>query len=211
MAWMELEREAIVMTARSADPEGLTLCAGWTTRHLLAHLVERERRPLRWSVDMISRREPGNERFMSQLVDGARSPVGYQALIDRFAQGAPRWSPLTWTGDRAHLLEYVLHHEDIRRGGAQPAAARELPAGQLRAIWEQLISASRLLLRGSPVGVALEAPGRPSQVVRKGGEVVTLTGDPVELVLQVFGRGRAAEVEITGPPVARAQFRAWSG
>ena len=210
MAWMELEREALVATARDTDPAAPTLCEGWTARHLLAHLVERERRPVQWSVDSVWRGKPGTEPFLRRLVDEANSSEGYQALVDRFARGAPRWSPLTWAGDRAHLLEYVIHHEDIRRGRPGPDRRDERPAGQREAIWEQLISSAGMFLHGSPVGVVLETPGRPSEVVRKGSGVVILTGDPVELALQVSGRGRAAEVEISGSGQATAEFEAWS-
>ena len=210
MSWMERERSALVATARSADPDGPTLCEGWTTRHLIAHLVEREQRPLHAAADMASRRDPGDERFMSRLVERARSPAGYQALVDRFAHGPPKWSPLAWAGDRANLLEYVIHHEDIRRGDGGPAPTRELPDGQADAVWQHLTSAAKLILRGSPVGVVLQPPGHAPQVVRKGAEVVTVSGAPVELALQVFGRPAAADVELTGPPGAVAQFQGWA-
>ncbi|WP_346995752.1 maleylpyruvate isomerase N-terminal domain-containing protein, partial [Dietzia sp. SLG310A2-38A2] len=39
------ERSALVETMRAAGPEAPTLCAGWTTRDLAAHLVVREARP----------------------------------------------------------------------------------------------------------------------------------------------------------------------
>lgn len=39
------ERAALVNTMRAVGPDGATLCVGWTTRDLAAHLVLRERRP----------------------------------------------------------------------------------------------------------------------------------------------------------------------
>jgi hypothetical protein len=38
---------------------------------------------------------------------------------------------------------------------------------------------------------------------------VSLTGDPVELLLYVSGRREAAHVELTGPPETVAAFEAW--
>src|SRR5690606_3490565 len=51
MPWMEDERAALVATARDTDPDAPTLCEGWTARHLLAHLVEREHQPWFVAVD----------------------------------------------------------------------------------------------------------------------------------------------------------------
>ena len=36
--------------------------------------------------------------------------------------------------------------------------------------------------------------------------MVTVTGEPVELILQAFGRGEHARVEITGEPEALEAF-----
>jgi uncharacterized protein (TIGR03085 family) len=38
------ERASLVETMRSIGPDAPTLCEGWTTRDLAAHLVVRERR-----------------------------------------------------------------------------------------------------------------------------------------------------------------------
>ena len=39
------ERAALVRTLRDAGPEAPTLCEGWATKDLVAHMVVRERRP----------------------------------------------------------------------------------------------------------------------------------------------------------------------
>lgn len=210
MTWMKFERAALVATARRVDPDAPTLCDGWTVRHLMAHLVLREQRPVRLLLDMISSREPGNERFMSKLVDNARSQDGYRALIDRFERGAPWWQPLTWMGDRAHLLEYVVHHEDIRRGTDSPEKPRAVPHDMAQAIVRHLAVSARLAFRRSPVGVALQMSGHPAQVVKKGEDIVTIAGPAVELALHAFGRRASAAVEITGSPSARERYAAWA-
>ncbi|WP_448071912.1 TIGR03085 family metal-binding protein [Georgenia yuyongxinii] len=198
MAWMETERAALVETFREADPDGATLCAGWTVRHLLAHLVLREHRPVRHAVELAARRPPGHELFLGPLVGRARTVAGYAALLQRFAEGMGRVNPVSWPGDRAHLLEYVIHHEDVRRAGADPAEPRVLPPDEVRAIWAQVTQFARLGYRRSPVGVVLAVPGGPRRVVRRAADAVVLTGDPVELALHASGRRAAADVEVTG-------------
>ena len=122
------EREALADTFRSTDPDGPTLDEGWTVRHVLAHLVQREQDPVGATKDLVQRRPPGTERELGRLVDDARTPAGYVALADRFLAGPPRWSPFRWAAERMNLLEYVVHHEDVRRGGpgdvAPPGPAR---------------------------------------------------------------------------------------
>ena len=45
MSVAQRERAALVETLRAVGPDAPTLCEGWTTRDLTAHLVVRERRP----------------------------------------------------------------------------------------------------------------------------------------------------------------------
>ncbi|WP_164737300.1 TIGR03085 family metal-binding protein [Georgenia sp. SYP-B2076] len=211
MTWMETERAALVQTLRRADPDAPTLCEGWTVRHLLAHLVEREHHPLRAGADAVVTRTPGREPFMSRLVDGARTRDGYEALVRRFERGFTPWEPMGWLGERGHLLEYVIHHEDIRRAGTDPAEPRVLPTDEVRAIWGQVATMARLGYRTSPVGVVLAVPGGPRKVVRRRPDAVLLTGDPVELALHAAGRREAADVDVTGRPETVDQFLAVVG
>ena len=44
MTAAQRERAALVQTLRAVGPDAPTLCEGWTTRDLAAHLVVRERR-----------------------------------------------------------------------------------------------------------------------------------------------------------------------
>jgi uncharacterized protein (TIGR03085 family) len=206
MTWMETERAALVETFRDADPDAGTLCTGWTVRHLLAHLVLRDHRPVRNAVELAVRRPPGHELFLGALVDRARTPAGYAALLQRFAGGMSVANPVSWPGDGAHLLEYVIHHEDVRRGGEEPAEPRVLPPDEVRAIWAHLTRFAKLGYRRSPVGVVLAVPGGPRRVVRRAPDAVVLTGDPVELALHASGRRTAADVEVTGRAETVARF-----
>lgn len=208
MAWMEVERAALVQTLLEADPDAPTLCEGWTVRDLTAHLVAREHMPLRHALDQLERRAPGTERFQGRLADGARTPDGYRALVDRFAAGIPAWSPVGWPGDAAHLVEYVVHHEDVRRAGPDPAEPRLLPTDLVLAVWERLAPLATIAYRSSPVGVVLAVPGGPRRVVRRRPDAVVVLGDPVELALHALGREEAAEVEVLGRDEVVDRFEA---
>lgn len=206
MPWVEKERTALVATLRASDPDAPTLCEGWNVRRLLAHLVQREHDLVGGVRDIVSRAEPGGEKNLSTLTDGARTPEGYQALVGRFSEGPPRWSPMSWAGENINLLEYVIHHEDVRRAGSTPVAPRPLPDAESQSIWSKLALMARLTFRASPVGVVLAQPGGRTTVVKKGESSVTLTGAPVELALYVSGRRTSAAVEVTGPPDAVLTF-----
>jgi len=209
MAWSSTERQALAETLRTADPDAPTLDEGWTVRHLLAHLVQRDHDPLANAKDQLSRRAPGEEKELGGLVDGARTPEGYEALRQRFLAGPPRWSPLSWAGGRLNLLEYVVHHEDVRRGDLGAVAPRTLPDGQLLALWRQLPTVARLRYRAAPVGVTLEWPNHQVYVVKRAEPGVVLRGQPVELALYLTGRRNAAEVGVFGEDTAVKQFEDW--
>ena len=209
MSWVAQEKAALVETFRTADPDAPTLDEGWDVRRLLAHLVQRESGSLAGITDAIARKPPGQEPGLSRLTDRARSPQGYARLIDRFVAGPPRWSPMSWAAEKINFVEYVIHHEDVRRGGPEPVEARELPAAEQDAVWQQLGLFAKLGLRKSPVGVRLATPTGTTRVV-KAGDGVTLSGEPVELALWVSGRRSAAQVAVTGSPEAIGEFQSWA-
>ena len=209
MPWVQAERRSLVTTFTNTDPEQPTLCEGWTARHLLAHLVQRERRPLARLADQLSRREPGHEKWLGRLVDPARTPEGYDALLARFARGPSPWSPMAWADEAVNFLEYVIHHEDVRRGGAPSLEPRRLPDEEQQAIWQRLRSLSRLSYRRAPVEVTLALPSGPRQLVHQGENGVVVTGEPLELLLYTSGRPQAAHLELTGTPESVRRFEAW--
>ncbi len=208
MGWAAREKQALVATLRQADPDADTLDTGWDVRRLLAHLVQREQGPVAMVTDALARKPPGEEPGLSRLCVGATSPSGYAELVSRFEAGPPRWSPMSWAGEQINLIEYVVHHEDIRRGGGHPALPRTLDPDQEATIWRQVGVFARLGLRAAPDGVTLATPDGRRQTPKKGDGVV-LTGHPSELALFVSGRHDAARVDVTGPESALDRFAKW--
>lgn len=209
MRWMDTERLALVETYRGADPEAPTLCEGWNVRRLLAHQVMREHEPWKQLLDLAARPEPGHEKRLGALVATAETPAGYAALVARFAAGTGAANPMTWLGDSAQLLEYVIHHEDVRRGAGKNEP-RVLPAGQLDALWKKLPTIAKMSYRRSPVGVTIATADGEAKLVHKGPGMVVLAGDPVDMALYASGRRRASRVEVTGSAANVAAFQQWA-
>ena len=74
MTWVEAERQSFAFDFRAADPNAPTLCAGWSARHLCAHLVQREHSMLHNIWDQATTKTPGEERSDVQE-SGVRIPV----------------------------------------------------------------------------------------------------------------------------------------
>jgi uncharacterized protein (TIGR03085 family) len=98
-----------------------------------------------------------------------------------------------------NLNEFFVHHEDVRR--ANGLAPRTNTAALDDALWRNVGLGSRLLarrLRG--VGLELEwASTTHIRRARRGTPTARVTGRPGELLLYLFGRQAAAEVEVSGP------------
>ncbi|MEB7504437.1 TIGR03085 family metal-binding protein [Arthrobacter koreensis] len=210
MAWMETEREAMVRTLHGTDPQAPTLCEGWNVSRLLAHLVMREERPWMMVGDAVRRDKPGHEHSLNALAAQAGTEPGYRELVDRFAAGAQGISPMRWGGDAVNLLEFFVHHEDIRRGTGE-AAPRGIPAGEEAELRRRLPLMARMGYLRSPVGVVVQLPGGEQARVRRGDAPVTITGPVTELALHAMGRRSAARVEISGAPGSVDRFRSFAG
>lgn len=209
MKWVPAERHALVETLHDTDPTADTLCAGWDVRRLLAHLVVRDQQLVAAIRDARAKEPPGQESELSRLVEPTSTAQGYRALVERFAAGPPRWSPMSWAGEQVNLMEYVIHHEDIRRaapGGGEP---RTLAPAMQEAIWRSVGFISRLVYRKAPVPVSLATPDGNVSVAKKGAGGVTVTGEPVELALYASGRRDQARVEVTGPGESVQPFVSW--
>jgi len=200
------ERAALADALTDAGPHRPTLCDGWTTTELAAHLVARERRPDSALGAVVPALSGWSNRVQGKY---ARRP--YAELVAAFRAGPPRTSPMALPGvdARANLVEHFVHCEDVRRAG--PGwTPRDLPSARQDALWATLVMMGRLNFRKSPVSVVLRTPdGRSKQVItRSDAEGVELVGEPAELTLYASGRKDQAQVQLEGPDEAVAAFRA---
>ena len=202
------ERVALAALLDETGPDAPTLCTGWQTRDLAAHLVLRERRPDAAAGVLGGPLAGHTARTQARL--GER--LTYAQLVQAFRDGPPRLSPFALPGmdEKANTVEFFVHHEDIRRAapGWEP---RDIAPGLSGALWDRLKGA-RLFLRKAPVGVELarDAGGEPYRVTLKNATpAVTVIGTPAELTMWALGRTSAANVRFDGAEEAVAKLQAW--
>lgn len=189
MTFAQDERRQLAELFREVGPDAPTLCDGWTTRDLAVHLVVRENRP-----------DAAGGMFVPALKDRLEKVTAeYEAkpfdeLVDTWANGAPKWNPMRWADQLVNTAENFVHHEDVRRAreGWEP---RELSPTGRRDLWRVATAMARRMLRDSAATVVLVrddgAAATPVDRADRGGGVVTVTGDPGEIVLWLFGRDEA--------------------
>lgn len=218
------ERDALCDLLTSLGPDQPTLCEGWLTRDLAAHLVLRERRPdaapgivLPWLAGHTAR------------VQRALAARPYPALVATLRRPPALLTPFD---EAMNALEFFVHHEDVRR--ARPDwQPRPLPDGQARGLWRRVRAMSRLALRRFPATVVVTSPGfgefragaarrrivaagEPAAAADQAGtsgapggvgpEEVRVSGSPGELAMFFTGRQRAARVALTGPAEAAGRL-----
>jgi uncharacterized protein (TIGR03085 family) len=192
------ERLLLADLLETAGPDAPTLCEGWRTRDLAAHVVVRERRPDAAGGLLIKQLAPRLDKAMEEF-----TAKPYEELIQLIRTGPPRFSPfnLKQLDEASNTIEFYVHTEDVRR--AQPDwTARELDPVFQDALWSRLERTARLMGRGAPTGLVLRRPDGQTAVAHRGTPVVTVTGEPSELLLFLYGRKNAAKVDLDGDEAA---------
>jgi uncharacterized protein (TIGR03085 family) len=181
-------------------PEAPTLCEGWLTADLAAHLVVRERRPdsgpgLVW---------PPLAEYTDKVRRAVRDRTPYLRLVETVRRGPPLL--LRPFDGPMNTVEFFIHVEDVRRApaGWEP---RPLSPGLADALWARIGPGG--MAKKVPATIVITSPGRADKE-RGTGPRLTLAGDPGELTLFGAGRQGAAKVEIAGDAALVAQLRAAS-
>ncbi|MCH0539911.1 TIGR03085 family protein [Streptomyces sp. MUM 203J] len=195
------ERLLLADLLEAAGPNAPTLCDDWSTRDLAAHVVVREQRPDAAVGVLVSALRDRMERVRTEF---AAKP--YEELVQMIRSGPPRMSPfsLKQVDEGANTVEFYVHSEDVRR--AHPDwSPREVDPVFADALWTRLEKMARLAGRRCPVGLVVRRPNGQTAVAHRGTPVVTVTGEPGELVLFLYGRQSAAQVELEGDKDAVAR------
>lgn len=194
------ERRHLCDRFAELGPEAPTLCEGWTTHDLAAHLYTRERRPHAALGLVVPALADFTDRVQARV-----KGIDYDVLVERLRKGPPL--PAVPVDDLVNLHEYFVHHEDVRR--AQPGWDRRDDPRLDRALWKLLRRSARILTRRlKNVGLVLERPDGETIEVRDGTPTATLKGGPQELLLYIFGRRDVAEVSVEGTDEAVAVVEA---
>jgi len=199
------ERRRLAGLLEEAGPQAPTLCEGWTAADLAAHIVVRERRP---------DAAPGvGLRLLAGWTAKVRDSYAarpFPELLELIRSGPGRLSPFRLPGadEAANTVEFFVHAEDVRRAGAD-WKPEPVDAALGEALWKRMPLLARLAAGSkSPVGLVLRRPDGQTVVARRGAPVVTVVGEPGELVLFAFGRGARAAVTADGDPDAVARLTA---
>lgn len=189
------ERLGLVELIRSLGPNAPTLCQGWRTADLLAHLVLRERKPVAALGILVPPLSARTERLTIEL---ARD---FEANIRLFESGPPAWNPMRYLDAIVNGSEMLIHHEDVLR--AQSGwKARVLPAPAQEEVRRILRGAAQLMTRGAQVKVRPDPAGTLTPTT---GEVV-IRGDVVDILLRVAGRRENVQVTVLGAEADLALF-----
>jgi uncharacterized protein (TIGR03085 family) len=199
--YAQAERQSLCDLFLAVGPGSPTLCEGWQTADLAAHLVLRERRPDAGPGILLSPFARYTARVQAQIRDRS----SWEELVGTVRRGPPL--PLRPADEAMNTVEYFIHHEDVRRAGPEPEP-RELSTSFQQALWRRLRGMGRLLFRRSPVGVVLDAPGFGTATVSTKAPAVLVRGDPGELLLFASGRQGVARVNLEGDEDARSRLRA---
>ncbi len=202
--YARVERLALCDTLLRTGPDAPTLCEGWATRDLAAHLVLREGRPDAQVGALVPALADRAAALQQRVSSGP-----YDDLVASVRTGPPVWHPsrLGPVDQLVNTAEFYVHHEDVLRAEPDWTTPRVIPEELQRTLWRTCQGVGRLALRKAPVGVELVADGYGSTVVRKGDPAVQVHGSPAELLLFVFGRRTAAQVRLDGPADAIAALR----
>ena len=89
MTAAQRERSALVSTFRQVGPDAPTLCAGWTTRDLAAHLVVRERRLDATPGITV----PFLAGYTAKVQNKVAQSTDWDDLVELVSSGPPIYSP----------------------------------------------------------------------------------------------------------------------
>ncbi len=185
-------------------PDASTLCEGWTTRDLAAHLVVRETRPDAAAGILVKAAASYGDKIRRRVADRP-----WPELVDAVRTGPPRLSPMRLRplDDLTNTIEFFVHREDVRRAGNVAVSTPAEPDVDA-ALGRMLARGARLLTRSSPVGLTLILPDRDPIVAKKGEPVVNVIGSASEIVLFLYGRSSVAHVDFDGPADAVERLKA---
>jgi uncharacterized protein (TIGR03085 family) len=200
------ERSALCDLFEELGADVPTLLKGWTAKDLASHLVLRERDLIAGPCLVL----PGRfQRFAERRRVRLAEQREFEWLVARIRSGPPPgFFRLGWVRSVPNLNEFFVHQEDLRRANGLGPRDSLSPALQA-ALWRNVRVGSRYLsrrLRG--VGLEIAWAGTDELITAREAEpTVRLSGPPGELLLYIFGRQGAAQVEVTGAEKAVATVR----
>ena len=206
MTHAQTERALLCDALIAVGPDAPTLCEGWTAHDLAAHVWLRENE----FVNALGFFAPKFEARTEARVIELKSQLQYGELVDLVRHGPPKFSLFALPGadEAANGVELLIHGVDARRpnGIAEPDRGAEFDPW----LWGRIGRIASMMLRKPPVAVVLQWRDHPDHALRvgQGDRIVTVVGEPLELLLYASGRREAADVELIGLDSALAELAA---
>ena len=196
------ERTKLCQLLTELGPDAPTLCEGWATADLAAHLVIREN-DLRSGPGLVVERFAP---FTHRLQDRAKAK-GYARNVAKLESGPP---PLPWKvpglRDLLNLNEWFVHHEDVRRAnGMKRREDRDDLDDALWSLTQRLVKLTARRL--GEFGLVLVRADGTQHVAKAASRSVELRGEPSEIALYLAGRRTAADVSFDGDADAIAALQ----
>lgn len=208
MLFDDVERAKLCDLLEELGPDAPTLLGLWTTRDIAAHLALRDLDHLAGPGLVL----PGWWGRFAERRRQALAQKDFAWLVATIRCGPPPgFFRIAWVRQVPNLNEFFVHHEDVRRANGRDPRQNEHAVDE--ALWNNVQYAPWFLtrrLRGA--GLELHWAGTVKTCrARRGQPTARITGAPGELLLYLFGRTAAAQVEVGGPPAAvqavrRARF-----
>jgi uncharacterized protein (TIGR03085 family) len=191
------ERNALCDLFAELGPDAPTLCEGWTTADLAAHLVVRERRPdsgpgIVW---------PPLAGYTDRVRLAVRDKTPWPKLVGRVRSGPPL--VLRPFDGPMNAVEFFIHLEDVRRA-QEGWEARSLSPELAEALWNRVGPGG--MAKKVAATIELTSEGRAPKE-RGSGPRLVIDGDPGEHTMFGAGRQRAAAVTVTGDPELASRLR----
>ena len=204
MGYATEQRQAFSDALLEAGASAPTLCEGWSAYDLAAHCWVRERRP-KALLGIASKRVA---HLAEAEMAAAKESMGFVEMATKLRERPT--TPLTLLpggDDLVNAAEYLIHTEDVRRANGMDR--REIAPGLQVLLWRRLPLMGRALLAKAPVGVRLEWVGTDAEPIRAkaGASTVTIAGVPSEILLYLFGRKDAADVQLIGEEASVVALR----
>jgi uncharacterized protein (TIGR03085 family) len=185
-----VERAQLCDLFLELGPEAPTLCEGWATVDLAAHLVMREHDP-RSGLAIL-----GGDRFngLEEKLLTRNKAKGYEKLVERLRSGPPL-VPWRLPGLRTllNLNEWYVHHEDVRRANGHGPRTDRPDLDD--ALWDLLGRSGRVAVRGlKDAGFAVDAPGHGQRTLKKGEPLVPCCEAADDNALEWHGRSASTSI-----------------
>lgn len=217
MTLARTERAALADLFGELGPDQPTLCDGWDTGELMAHLLIRERR-----MDAVLGVFIKPLAGWTAKVSAEYKKRPWSEQIDLLRSGPPGYSPFGWGSldAKANGMEMFIHHEDARRGQPdwQPRVLDPMSRAELVPMLTSSLVIGGLKKKGIPVTARLTdepaGPDRPIVLVPSA-EPNTMAEQPGvvarggvgEILLWLSGRSEV-RIEFEGEPEEVAAVRA---